>query len=891
MNDFMMHYGTPRHSGRYPWGSGDNPYQRSKNFRAHVADMRKRGLKDTEIAKAMGMTTSQFRARMHISKTEIRSEEARMARRLKDKGYSNIAIGKRLGKSESTVRSLLDEERRARNDVTTNTANALKDRVDSLGAIDVGAGSEQLLGVTRTALKNSLAILEEQGYTLNNMQVDQLGTNHKTTMLVLLPPGADYRDYYDKLDDIKMVTDVHTEDGGKTWYHMEPPQSVSSKRVAVNYAEDGGSEKDGVIELRPGVQDISLGNARYAQVRIAVDGTHYLKGMAVYSDDLPDGIDIRFNTSKTKDVPAMADKGDSVLKRMKDDPDNPFGATIKDDDDLVLTQRHYVDSDGKTKLSAINVVNEEGEWRDWSRTISSQVLSKQSVGLAKEQLTKSLNKYQKEYESINELDNPVIKKKFLMDFADDCDAAAVHLKAAALPRQTNSVILPVPELKDNEVYAPNYKNGERVVLIRHPHAGIFEIPELIVNNNNKEAAKLIGQASDAIGINSNVAKHLSGADFDGDTVLVIPNNNKRIQTSKPLEELANFDHMSEYKARPGMKPMTDDYKQIQMGVVTNLITDMTIKGAPQEDLVRAVKHSMVVIDAVKHNLDWKASETENGIAALKKRYQGDPDTDKEGASTLISRSKSKVYPLDRRQYYKIDPDTGEKIYIYTGETYEKNGKTIEKRSKVPSTQMMETDDAYTLSSGHPIENVYAEYANALKQLANQARKEYMATPNPKVSSAAKQTYAPEVASLTAKLNVALKNAPYERMAQRIANARLRMKMESNPGMDKEHQKKARYQLLAQARYEVGANKKDKLVVITPKEWAAIQANAVPTTTLSRIINNTNPDTLRKLATPNRRTGLTAAQASRARTMLNNGHTQAEVAEALGVSVDTVLDSI
>ena len=26
-NEELMHYGTPRHSGRYPWGSGDNPYQ------------------------------------------------------------------------------------------------------------------------------------------------------------------------------------------------------------------------------------------------------------------------------------------------------------------------------------------------------------------------------------------------------------------------------------------------------------------------------------------------------------------------------------------------------------------------------------------------------------------------------------------------------------------------------------------------------------------------------------------------------------------------------------------------------------------------------------------------------------------------------------------------
>lgn len=28
-SQFLIHYGTPRHSGRYPWGSGKDPYQSS----------------------------------------------------------------------------------------------------------------------------------------------------------------------------------------------------------------------------------------------------------------------------------------------------------------------------------------------------------------------------------------------------------------------------------------------------------------------------------------------------------------------------------------------------------------------------------------------------------------------------------------------------------------------------------------------------------------------------------------------------------------------------------------------------------------------------------------------------------------------------------------------
>ena len=893
MSDQLYHYGTPRHSGRYPYGSGKNPYQRSKNFRAHVMDLEKRGMTEKEIAAAMGMTTTQLRAKKHIAKIELRSADAAMAQKLKDKGYSNVAIGKRLGRSESTVRSLLDEERRARNDVTANTATALKKKVDEDGAIDVGVGSERYLGVSRTALKNSLAILEEQGYKVENIYVDQLGTSHSTTMQVLLKPGEDIQNVYDHLDSVKMVTDIHTEDNGKTWYNMEPPKSVDSKRIMVNYAEDGGIEKDGVIELRRGVDDISLGNAMYAQVRIAVDGTHYLKGMAVYADDLPDGVDIRFNTNKSKGTPMMgADKNNTVLKLMSDDPDNPFGATIKGEEDLVLTQRHYEDKNGKTQLSCINVVNEQGEWSDWSRTLSSQVLSKQSVPLAEEQLGKALSKHQRELDEIMALDNPVVKKKLLYEYAEDCDSAAVHLKAAAMPRQTTSVILPIPSMSDNEVYAPNYKNGERVVLIRHPHGGIFEIPELIVNNNNPDAKRVLGNTADAIGINANVAARLSGADFDGDTVLVIPNDSRKIQTSKPLDGLVGFDPKIVYHSRPGMKTMSESEKQIQMGIVSNLITDMTIKGASADELARAVRHSMVVIDAVKHNLDYKRSEEENGIAALKKKYQTDPETGKSGgASTLISRAKSEVRPLARRQYYKIDPETGEKLYIYTGETYEKDGKLIPRKSKVASTRMAETNDARTLSSGEPMEEVYANYANGMKALANSARKEYMNTPNPKVSPSAKRTYAAEVSSLMLKLNEALKNAPLERQAQLLGNARFKLKLEANPGMDAEHRRKAQYQLLAQARQEVGANKKRRLIQITPREWEAIQAHAISSTALETILNNTDMDSVRRYATPRHTVSMPASKVARARSMLANGATQADVAEALGVSVDTLLNAL
>src|SRR5699024_7671332 len=121
-----------------------------------------------------------------------------------------------------------------------------------------------------------------------------------------------------------------------------------------------------------------------------------------------------------------------------------------------------------------------------------------------------------------------------------------------LPRTEQHVLIPIPGMKDNEVYAPKYNQGERVVLIRHPHGGIFELPELIVNNRNPQASKVLGKnPRDAIGINAKVAEQLSGADFDGDTVLVVPNNSGSVKTSRPLKSLQEFDPKTEYKGFEG----------------------------------------------------------------------------------------------------------------------------------------------------------------------------------------------------------------------------------------------------------------------------------------------------------------------------------------------------
>lgn len=869
-DDYLAHYGILRKSGRYPWGSGGPEKASNRSFLGYVAQLQKEGMSEAEIATGMGITTTQLRAAKSIAKNEERQANINTAVRLKDKGLSNVAIGERMGVNESVVRNLLEPGVKDKADILFSTSNMLRDEVAQKKYVDIGTGVENHLGMSSTKLATAVAVLQEEGYKIHYLKVTQLGTGKQTTLKVLAAPEVTYSEVSQNRDKIKQIQHF-TEDGGRSFIGIQKPLSVSSKRVGVRYAEDGGTDSDGVIHVRPGVDDISLGGARYAQVRIAVDGTHYLKGMAMYKDDLPDGVDLVFNTNKSN----TGNKLDA-MKSMKDDPDNPFGAIV----------RQKIDpKTGKVK-SAMNIVNEEGDWDSWSKNLSSQLLSKQSPALAKQQLDMTFERKKQEFDDIQKLTNPAVKKKLLESYADDVDAAAVHLKAASLPRQRSSVILPINSLKETEIYAPNFRDGERVALVRYPHGGIFEIPELTVNNRHPQAKRALGQARDAVGINSKVAERLSGADFDGDTVLVIPNNKKQIKTAPALDGLKGFDPQRSYPAYEGMKRMSARTKAIEMGQVSNLITDMTIRGASTQELARAVRHSMVVIDAEKHNLNYRQSAIDNGIAQLKTKYQGGA---RAGASTLISRATSSVRVAERKprpaaEGGAIDRATGQKRFVPTGETFtDRTGKTVLKTFE--SKKLAETSNAHTLSSGTPIERVYADHSNKLKALANQARKVSVNTRPTPYSPAAKTSYQNEVSSLRAKLNVALKNRPLERQAQLLANATVRAKREANPDMDKADLKKIQSLALNEARNRTGAGK--KRIEITPQEWAAIQAGAVSNNTLTQILANADLDRVKELATPRTVVAMTTTKTNRAKSMLAAGYTQAEVADALGVSLTTL----
>lgn len=885
--DILMHYGVKRRSGRYPWGSGDNPYQHGGDFLSRVEELQRLGKSEKEIAQEMGLSTTDLRMQVRVAKHERRALQADRARSLRDDGKTLDEIASIMGfKNDSSVRALLNESTAENKNKARVTAEILKKELAEKGALDVGTGVERTLGVSTGVLQEALFILETEGYNRYGVGVPQVNDPKKRTITpVISIPEIDQREVYQNLDLVKSVGEYHSSDGGESWDKREYPASIDSSRVKILYGDEGGALKDGVIEIRRGVADLDLGDSHYAQVRILVDGTHYLKGMAMYSEDMPDGVDIVFNTNKHSGTPKM-----DVMKPVQADPDNPFGAFIK-----ANGQSHYIDVDGTEKLSAINKLKEEGDWDKMSKNLSSQFLSKQPLQLIRKQLDLTYADAADEFAEICALTNPTVKRKLLLDFADECDSAAVHLKAAALPRQSTQVILPLNAMKETEIFAPNYRDGEQVALVRYPHGGTFEIPILTVNNKNPSAIAVLGKnIRDAVGINPKVAERLSGADFDGDQVVVIPTGRGvKIQSTPALKDLEGFDPKTQYstEGKTGVRLLSKGAAtQRQMGEISNLITDMTLKGAPESEIARAVKHSMVVIDAAKHKLDYRQSEKDNGIAELRKRYQGYTDEDgkeRGGASTLLSRRKQTVDVPERQGSGVIDPKTGKVVYKESGRTYvdPKTGKTVLATTKVSRIEAL--DDVRKLSSGTLQEEAYAEHANRMKALANQARLEYKATPTLKRSASAAKAFEPEVTRLMAALRVAQLNAPREREAQRIANARVKAKVQDNNITDKDEISKIRRAAINDARVSTGASGKRTRITISDGEWTAIQAGAISDTTLSEILRYAEPKTIRERATPRATTQLSEARINRIKALANSGHTNSEIAEALGISTSAV----
>jgi len=932
MNNEIYHYGTPHvgnvpHSGRYPYGSGERykegSYMEKMDFLARYDSYKKEGMSEKEIANAFGLTINDFRKKRSIANAEAEAARKTRAVRLKAKGYTNEKIGELMGGySESTVRGWLKAADDLKKDKIQGVADVIEERLKRGEMLDVGLGAELSLGCTATTLNTALKVLKDKGYFLDTLEVKQpLDPNKNTTVKYIAPPGTTRKMAWDNRGEIQPLTEF-SPNQGKSFNEAQPPTTIDDKRVHIVYRDEGGLDRDGMVGIRPGVADISLGESTYAQVRIAVGGkdgkaAYYIKGMAVYDDSLPPGKDIAVYSNKRTRYSNKKEAIEGALKEAKDDPNNPFGSTItaqgqryfeKKDGRYIQTEPGvYKFKDNKTKsmdgksyeLSPVNILKPTGTWDDYKKQLSSQFLSKQPLKLIKDQLDLTYKNKKAEYDEIMALTNPMVKQKLLNDFAGGCDADAKTLAAAALPRQASKVLIPLPSLKDNEVYAPTYKNGEQLALIRHPHAGPFEIPVLTVNNKNAEGKKVLGNAPDAIGITKKAADRLSGADFDGDHVITIPLSDKvRISARSPLKGLEDFDTQEAYKGYPGMKVMTSRQTGIEMGKITNLITDMSTQNPTESELARAVRHSMVIIDAEKHGLNYKQSEKDNGIEALKQKYQKNPEKAKGygGASSLISRANAtvKVPELqmvnkEGKRTYTADKETGKILMAPTGDYYidKKGNKVLRKKDYA---QMDLVDDARKLSNGSAPEEAYAGYANKMKALANLSRKEALGIQTTKQDPQAKQTYAAEVAHLTANLNIALKNKPLERQAQLKTSVKVAQLEETHPelfapGAKKDKVKKEKAKILTETRYEVGAGKHQ--IDISDREWEAIQAHAVSDTTLRKILANTDMDRVRALAMPKNSKVITSAKESRMKSLANSGFTIAEIAEMVGVSASTV----
>lgn len=908
-DDELRHYGILRRSGRYPWGSGADEYARSQKFYQIVNGLKSQGIPDTEIAKAVGLSVADLRSTRTIAKEQIILEQTNRAVTLRDKGMSIQAIADRLEIPAPTVRLRIKNSENIKESSLRSTANVIRKNVDEHDIVDIGKGTELnidaagRMGISKEKLASAIAVLRDEGYETYTLQTRNVGTKNLTNQKVIVKPGTTYGEAKKMTDRIHTMGEW-TENEGLTYFGIHEPLSVSSKRLKINFAEDGGTAQDGVVYVRPNIKDLNMGKNAYAQVRIAIDGTHFIKGMAVLNPDMPDGVDLVFNTNKPRSEGKLG-----VLKPMKDDPDNPFGSAIK---------RQIVEIDPKTGkervTSAINLVNEAGDWEDWRKSIPSQMLAKQPHTLIKSQLQETRDQVSQQLDEISKITNPVVRKKAFETYADQIDSDAVDLRAAQMPRQRTQVIIPMPKMNKGEIYAPNFETGEKVVLIRYPHGGRFEIPEVTVNNNNRTAKRLLGNAPDAIGIHPSVAERLSGADFDGDTVVVIPNRQGKIKGSQSLgtaakvyeEGLKNFEPKRKYggyeevNGKGNFKLMTNT--GMEMGMITNLITDMSIQGARPEHVVRAVRHSMVVIDAEKHKLNYKQSEQDNNIAQLKVLYQGDK---RSGAKTLLSQATAKDRIPERklRRAAKggpIDPQTGAKVYEDTGRTmnkYDPKTKTYDPNVKVLRTQQEKrlalTDNAFTLvrDKADPVERLYADHANAMKAMANTARLRAARTQNPPINPKAKEVYKAEVDDLVSQLRAAQKQKPLDRRADVIAGAVVKAKRQEDPTLrlDSDRLKKVERQAKSAARARLGLTK--PVIGISDRQWDAIQAHAVSASRLRDILEYADPKRVHELSMPRQNTVMTKAVASRASAMLAAGATNADVAAALGVSSSTLRDAI
>ncbi|MBQ0025921.1 MAG: hypothetical protein KBS79_00900 [Lachnospiraceae bacterium] len=391
--------------------------------------------------------------------------------------------------------------------------------------------------------------------------------------------------------------------------------------------------------------------------------------------------------------------------------------------------------------------------------------------------------------------------------------------------------------------------------------------------------------------------------------------------------------------------------QKEMGMISNLIMDMTLADCSTDELIRATKHSMTVIDAYKHKYDYKLSEEENRIAELKEKYQGKhiglDGKEHGGAATIITRAKSPERVEKTQGTPSIDPTTGEKVYklsidrFHPVNDYDKptgmmtirtvDGKKIVYNTKDPAeveryapVKTVEDEKGkmhfgpditnkagdihyrvgVTTEETHSMDRVrdamqlvrdpsnekeleYARYANSMKSLANKARLDALSVEENPRNNEAYQEYNIEVQSLRAKLNEAELNAPRERAAQRIAQGEIKIAIENNPALSDDKKMLKKISDKALQRAREATGAARHTINIEDREWEAIQKNAISKTELNKILKYADGTRVRELAMPRSNNGISPSKQARIKSYVAQGREIAEIANILGVSQSTV----
>lgn len=87
-----------------------------------------------------------------------------------------------------------------------------------------------------------------------------------------------------------------------------------------------------------------------------------------------------------------------------------------------------------------------------------------------------------------------------------------------------------------------------------------------------------------------------------------------------LHSLNHFDPIASYPHVSDALVLDSENREQELANITSLLVEMIMKSAGPFDMARVVRHSMVILDAEKHKLNYSLSFVDNGIEELIKKY-------------------------------------------------------------------------------------------------------------------------------------------------------------------------------------------------------------------------------------------------------------------------------